>query len=150
MASSRVNVQVNIKAPVADVFAFLIDLDRHRLWNTGLLEVGKTGLLREGMTYSTVSSLMGRTFQGRNRVSTLRKNQILGIENQSGPVSYSVTYELAAVDETTTMLACRCDISGQMSFFDLAAPLLEYLAQSRLEADLKMFQVLVEHGGEVQ
>lgn len=149
MASSRVNVQVNIQAPVADVFAFLIDLDRHQLWNTGLLEVGKTGLLREGMAYATVSSLMGRTFQGRNKVTALAKDQRLTIENQSGPVSYTVTYELGGEDEMTR-LTCRCDISGQMSFFNLAAPLLEYLAQSRLEADLKMLKVLVEHGGEVQ
>lgn len=146
MFSTRIVVKNSIAATPAAVFACLSNLDTHTKWNAGLVETTPQGRLKLGMEYSSVNQLMGRKIESRNHVADFVENRCLRLVNRSGPLSYDIEYLLDPVSEGATNVTCICRISGQVSYFQMAAPLLEYLAEAKLEAALASLQLLVEHG----
>jgi uncharacterized protein YndB with AHSA1/START domain len=144
MPSSQVTIRIEIAAGQAEVFEYLANLKAHKRWNSSLQELSSTERLKLGTTYESTSIVLGKTNISRNRVTEFDEGHELRIQNDSGPLTYDVCYKLEA-DGGKTIMVCECEISGHVSFFNLAAPLLEYMAETKMEADLNALRVLVEN-----
>ena len=140
---ARVTTQVTILARPADVFAYLIDLKRHFLWNPHLQSVSPQVLLKPGLKYKSSSLLMGVKVSGVNRVAKLIKERELEIENDTGTLHYRVNYRLRP-ELDRTLLTCDTQVSGQNEAFAFAAPVLKMLARRELQADLQALKIAVE------
>lgn len=146
MFSTRIVVKNSIAATPAAVFDCLSNLDTHTVWNAGLVETIPKGRLKLGTEYSSVNQLMGRRIESRNKVADFAENRLIRLVNRTGPLSYDIEYLLGPHVDGETSITCICRISGQVTYFQMAAPLLEYLAEAKLEAALASLKLLVEHG----
>jgi hypothetical protein len=87
---------------------------------------------------------MGHEIRSTNLVEKLTPNQQLVISNQTPPLLYRADFVFEA-EGNGTKLTCNLDIKGGSSIVHLAKPVLEYIAQTRLEADFNTLKTLVEN-----
>jgi hypothetical protein len=140
---ARVTTQITIAASPAEVFAYLIDLKRHFLWNPHLHSITPQVLLTPGLTYKSSSLLLGVKVSGLNRVTKLVKERELELENDTGALHYRVNYLLRR-RHNTTLLICATRVSGESQAFAFATPVLKLLARRELQADLQALKIAVE------
>ena len=127
------------------VFDFLSDLDKHLQWITGMTYVHPRGRLRVGMEYVGKNSALGRELVSRVRVMRMEENRLIEFESVSRPMESVIQFENLPRNGGTQVIATLV-LKSQHPVFGLARPLLESLAITRLEADLRNLKALVEAG----
>jgi carbon monoxide dehydrogenase subunit G len=141
--NARVKAEIAVTAPPQTVFDYLSDLDCHRKWNPHLKAIEPTGKLMAGVSYKTVSSVMGREVVSRNHVTECQVPSLLTIKNEEGLIQYTVSYSLEPT-KNGTHLSCTCDLSASSSVFHLAKPVMMAVAKDKLASDLSALKLLVE------
>jgi len=138
-----VDIRKVIKAEPSQVFAFVSDLDRHLRWIGGLTYVSKHGQLSPGLRYESRNSAFGTVLAGSHEVRQFIPDQVVEIANVTGPFPSTLQYQLRPV-KAGTEVSCHFVISSNQSIFNLARPLVESLARTRLEHDLRALKLFVE------
>lgn len=142
MTSSVVS-RVTINADPKDVFKYLSDTNYHLLWNPHLKSLEPKRPLKQGDSYRTTSSFLGVEVAGKNRVTKLRADQEMHIENDTGTLKYRVRYQLKSHSQPT-LLVCTTEVSADGNSFAFTLPILKMLARRELQSDLKALKLAVE------
>lgn len=132
-----------VNAPLERVFEFVSDLDRHMQWITGMTYASPRGKLKVGMQYESKNSALGREFGATVKVLKVEPNRLVELESTSKPLDSVITFETVPVEGCTRVIVTLV-IRSDHPVFGLARPLLESLAQTRLEADLRNLKTLAE------
>lgn len=132
-----------VKAKPADVFAYLADGRHHPLWSSGLQEVRPAGTLKEGQSYMAVNYQFGQKLETKNLVTKLKPDQQLEIYNETGPIIYRIAYTVMPT-ATGTKLQVHVKVESGSAMFQFAKPVFEYMARSRIKADMDTLKGLAE------
>ncbi|MBW4062005.1 SRPBCC family protein [Candidatus Saccharibacteria bacterium] len=135
---------LSIDFPVAPVAVFngLADLSGHPLWNSGMISISHTGRMRAGMRYKVNSIVAGQNILSEVEVVELQPPRLIEIVNNTGSVTYHVTYLLEPVGKSTR-LVCTMAFELEGFILRLARPAIEAMAETRLRHDLETLRLLV-------
>jgi uncharacterized protein YndB with AHSA1/START domain len=133
--------------PRERVFEALIDLDLYSYWNSGLQSVSHTGKLVPGMRFRVESLVAG----GRVNVSDIEVTQLVHPElielvSNTGVVRYRVTYELRKYGVDATEVICVLRFEFKNFVLDLARPVIEAMAATRIRGDLETLKIILGDG----
>jgi len=143
MKRARVVTKIQIAATPATVFTYLDDLNHHKEWNPHLTSIQPLVKLAEGVTYQTVSSVMGVKVRSKIVVKELVPGKKLTIESKTGLLQYCITYQLKPA-EGGTLLRCTTLVSAEGRAFAFARPLLSELANREINRDLQALKQAAE------
>jgi uncharacterized protein YndB with AHSA1/START domain len=143
----RVVIEVSevVKADAGRVFELLTDLESHMRWVSGLTYLSARGKIRPGMRYESVNVAMGNSMAGRHEVRQVIERQLVEIESVTGPLASTIQYSVNAINGLT-QVQCTFWVTSDHPVFGLATPVLEMLARSRLESDIKNLKHFAEAG----
>jgi carbon monoxide dehydrogenase subunit G len=136
---------IEIKRPMADVFAFLVNPTNYLLWQSGLVEIKATDEMNVGSQLSFVSHGLGRSTSLKGQVTENNGRDHLAAVNVAGPIKFTSSYQLTALDSMKTVLKLDNQIEIG-SYFSLAEPVLQQIAKSRYTSDLETLRTILEAG----
>jgi hypothetical protein len=127
------------------VYELVSELKYHARWIAGVTYLSSDARLEPGLRYESVTVAMGSEMAGRHIVRQVVEPQMVEIYNVTGPLESTIQYTLAG-DEAGTKVTCSFWIWSNHPVFGLAMPLVEMLARTRIEGDLKNLKVFAEAG----
>lgn len=144
MTKRKVSAEIIINRPVAEVFAFIKDMNNHATWQTGVLEskITSEGEVGVGTTYKYVTQMMGRQISTTGEIITCDPNERFMYRSTSGPFQIAGGYTFEVVgDSTKVTQRIVADIEG---FFRLAEPVVVRSVQSTIENNLMTLKETLE------
>jgi uncharacterized protein YndB with AHSA1/START domain len=139
----KLTSQVTIDATPSEVFKYLRDPRRHRLWNPHLQSITGNKPFVKGSTYKTTSLLLGVKLVSTNTVTACEPDTLLEIRNAEAALEFRVTYMLEPSTEGT-LLKCVTEVASTSHAFAFTRPVLRMLAKRELQSDLQALKIAVE------
>jgi uncharacterized protein YndB with AHSA1/START domain len=135
---------VVINRPIAEVFAYVTDLNTHTQWQAGIVEAAQTskGPTGVGSTYRYVMQLAGQRLDTAGEVTEYEPNRKYSFKATSGPIPLQggFTFE-ATAGGTQVRMSAEGEPGG---FFKLATPLLNSMTRRQLETSLSNLKDILE------
>lgn len=136
---------IEIKRTVPDVFEFLNTIQNYLLWMSNLIEVSASDGLYRGSLITFIQGGLGQRINLSGRVTENNNRNIIAVTGETGPIHFESSYELKSAGPASTNLTLENQINPG-TFFALASPVLQHLAEVRYDADLKTLKAILEHG----
>jgi uncharacterized protein YndB with AHSA1/START domain len=136
--------QVTIAKKPTDIFRYIADPRLHYLWNPHLRTVSAKRKLKQGVSYTTTSLMLGVKIENDNRITKFEVNSLMEIQGHGGTLEYCVEYRLLP-DGKLTVVECNTTVTATGRAFAFAKPVLSLLAQRELQSDLQALKLAVEH-----
>lgn len=139
----KMELSVEIKRPVEEVFAYLTDPAKEPEWNSAVLEcrADPPGPIGVGSKIHIVSSILGRRTESTYEVTTLVPNKkYVHKTNTPFPVEATYLVEPTAGGTEVTLEG----VAEPGGFFKLAAPVLGRIANRQIQAQLDTMKELLE------
>jgi uncharacterized protein YndB with AHSA1/START domain len=94
---------IEIKAPVAKVFAYVTDFRRNAEWQDGVAESSQTpdGPTQLGTKFRTVRTFLGQHLEGTGEVTEFVSDQKIAFKTTSGPIELKLTQTFEPTAEGT-------------------------------------------------
>jgi uncharacterized protein YndB with AHSA1/START domain len=132
-----------IHRPVAEVFAFVTDLENDPKYRHDILDAKWTaaGPIQVGRTFEHLLNFMGRQrFQGR--ISQYQPNHVIEIQYLTGSVrpTYQITFEPS---DTGTKITHRSNVEI-LGWYRLLEPMMPRMGKARLARDYRYLKQLLE------
>ncbi len=145
---ARLSASVDIKRPTAEVFAFLDEPENDLKWQAGMVVSEQTseGSVGVGTTGRRVSQMMGRRIETTWELTEYTPPVRAAFKSTSGPMSYTGSMELEAVDGGTRL---NYSIDARMGGFfgRLLDPLMGMMGQRQFRSDVNRLKELLEAEG---
>ena len=125
------------------VFDALCFLDDFPLWHSGMISVSKKGFLKENMLYSTQTVVLGEMNLASVEVTRYEPNSTLELVNNSGIVKYHQLYKLISESPNQTEVVCMMQFDLKTISSNLARPVIENMAETRLQGDMETLRSLL-------
>ncbi len=125
------------------VFAALCFLDNFPLWHSGMISVSKKGYLKENMLYNTQTIVLGELNKASVEVIRYEPNTTLELVNNAGIVRYHQLYKLISETPSQTEVICMMQFDLKTIASDLARPVIENMAESRVRGDMETLRSLL-------
>jgi len=141
----RLEHEVEIARPAADVFAYATDIARLPEWQATAIEGRlESGRMERGARVVEVRRILGRQMESTMDVTEYEPEQRFELEVADGPVKYRVseTFETAN-GGTRVHVVLEGDPAG---YFGLADTLVEQQIRRQLEDDLRTLKLVLESG----
>ena len=103
-------IAVVIERPVADVFAFISDLDHAPEWAPQMGPVDRTGPLAPGVTFREQRRFLGRSGTAHWAVYRFIAQREMGLTLRFGPMRGEFVYHFEPVTPTTTRVSQDIDL----------------------------------------
>ena len=135
--------EIIIRRPVAEVFAFISNLENVPSWNYAIVETRKAsdGPVRVGTTYRQLRSIPTPT-EETLEVTELEPARRFAVTGDLGPFHGTLTYELAETAEGTRLTnTAKLEASGLSR---LAAPLARARVRDAVAENLATLKQLLE------
>ncbi|GAB7006326.1 hypothetical protein JCM18899A_37990 [Nocardioides sp. AN3] len=134
---------VTIPAPVPTVFAYLVEGENLPAWDSSITEctriaAGLHGDISVGTRYQGVSKIMGKRFPWTTEVVELTQDQSATSRSVEGSLTFTATYEVAAVAGGTQvryLLRAESGLGG--AFGKVMEPLVEKAQTKVVRANLQ-------------
>jgi uncharacterized protein YndB with AHSA1/START domain len=141
----KVEHEVTIARPPADVFAYLTDLTRIPEWQATAIEGRlESDRLEEGARAVEVRKFLGRTMESSLSVTAYEPDRRFAAEVVSGPVSFRIDHVLEPRDGGTQV---TFTIEGEPGgFFRFAEPVVARQVRRQVADDLRMLKLRLETG----
>ena len=141
---SRLNANIIINRPPAEVFAGLIDFSQWARWQVGLISVEpiSPGPLAVGSQLRQVRS-SGQPRESLIEVTRLVPNQVLEVKSPSLPLAWQGMFTLEPLD-----MSSRFGLEFEIQASGLSGLIGDLIIKMTLRHELKTFKALVE-GGEI-
>jgi len=141
----KIEKDLIIKRPIAEVFAFMTNSENDPQWQSGIEEVRKTseGPIGVGTTFIEVNQMMGRRIESTIEYTEYEVNRKISLKSVSGPIPFKMTgtFERISDDETRVALIGEGDVSG---FFKLAEPLISGMFNKQMESNTAKLKKLLD------
>jgi len=145
-----IHLNIDIKRPSDEVFAFITDVGRAPSWHHAIREVEKLtgGDNRTGATYRVTRELAGGRVENRVSVTEFEPERVFTIESQPGPSPFAYRFRLAPT-RTGTRLALDASRDGLALERPPAVPpaLASALFQRRMAESLRRLKRELEQRG---
>jgi carbon monoxide dehydrogenase subunit G len=143
---TTISDSIEIEREPDDVFNFVTDPNRTRLWQTTVAETSQTpsGAMTVGTRVMDTRRFMGRRIESEWEVIEHDPPRRSVIRAVSGPISFSGSYTLAP-DAGGTRLTVSIDLNAA-GFFRLAEPVFAQIARRELASNLGHLKDLLEAG----
>lgn len=135
---------ITIQRPIAEVFAYLSNLENGPQWQSGLLEVRRTtqGPLGVGAQFTAARKFLGRRMEGSMEMSAYEPNRSFAIKSSSGSTPFEQTFLFEPVAGGVRLTSeMQLQTSGIMG---LAEPLIASGVKREFEADFGTLKDLLE------
>lgn len=138
----RIEVAVEIKRSIEEVWAYVADPSKLPEWDSGALEAKASEMpLHKGSTVMLVLKFLGRRIETTLEVTQLEVNKTFSVR-ATRPFPFDVTYTVEPVDGGTRV---REVAEGETrGFFKLADPIIENITERQAQADLETLKALLE------
>src|SRR5438094_6864361 len=141
---TKIERSIVIDRPIDEVWAFVHDITKDRLWQTTLVESEQLtdGPMGVGTRVREVRQFLGLKVELAWEVTEFEPKTRSAIKGISGPVPLSGGYRLEPVDAGT-----RFTVSGELDahgLFKLAEPVFARITRRELEANLGHLKDLLE------
>jgi uncharacterized protein YndB with AHSA1/START domain len=140
MVTTRITV--DIRRPIDEVFAYLMDPQNYLVWQGGLLELETTNGMEAGSVISFEAMGLGRKYKMQAVVTQNDHKASFTVVAQQGPITFESTYRLHPIP-TGTQLELRNKIDPGL-VFRLAQSALQSISDSRYDAYLKSLKAILE------
>ena len=140
---ARVENSVVINRPVEEVFAFMSDVEKAALYESGVEErvLTSEGPMGVGSTGRDISRFLGRRMEYTPEVIGYEPGKLLEMSTDM-PFEMTIRYEFEDADGGTL---ARIRVQGEGSgFYRLAAPLLARMVKRNVSSDLRTLKRLLE------
>jgi uncharacterized membrane protein len=140
----KVNNSVVIERPIAEVFAYVTDIEKMPVWSSEVERAWKTseGPLDKGTTFSSEAKLLGRRIENTIEVTEYEPNSKWSLKPTSGPVSGEIEFHFEPVDGGTKFsVTLDADTGG---FFKLGEPIVNRMLQRQYETNSATLKDLLE------
>jgi uncharacterized membrane protein len=136
---------VHIQRPSAEVFDFLLRLDNHPRFASGIKAVRgiEDGPLTLGRRYGQTSTILGRTIDADVEVTGFEPGRELVLKTVTGLVPVTRTFRLAAADQSETDLTLLVDAEPGKGM-RLMLPMLERTAREQVATTLERLKTELE------
>ena len=110
---ATVSSSITINQPVEKVFAYVIAVENHKAWQTGVLEarVIPDGPVGVGSTYHYTSEVMGHRMQTQLQVSAFEPNRKWSVKTTGVPTPVETVYLFEAAG-SGTKLTVSMELTG--------------------------------------
>ena len=135
-----------INRPIADVFAYLTEIENEPQWQSGVVEAHKDseGPPAVGQPGTEVRQFLGRRMESTYEITAYEPDTKFGFKVVSGPIPMDGCYTLQSVEGGTTVtLAIQGEVGG---FFKLAEAMVGRMASRQIQADFDNLKDLLEEG----
>ncbi len=146
-ANYLTTIKVTLPADRATVFTAMCDTSRYPLWNSGMKHISVTKPLEKGMQYQTETILAGHVIQAYVEITRLIPNEAIEFTSESGALSYKALFTFQDIDGGHTQVSCTLQFQFRSFVIDLARPVIESMAQTRVRGNLESLAVLIAQGG---
>lgn len=135
---------VEVKRPVAEVFAYLSDLDRQPEWSSAVQQshIEGSGEVDKGTRYTQTVKLLGKRIEGRFEVTDCQPNRRIEFTTLSGPMPMCWDAELTESGDVTQVIFHGRGEPGGL--FKLAEPVMRRAMQRQAEHDLANLKDILE------
>lgn len=133
----QAKVEVDFPFYSHSVYEALTDLGRYPKWTAGMQSVSFTGTMFEGLRYDTKTEVLGKINEAHITVLRLVADRFIVLQNSSGIVQFEATYELVERQPQHTIVSCDVHLHFSKALFNLAQPVVEAIAESRIRTDLE-------------
>ena len=140
----RVDVTVEIEAPLEDVFAYIIDFEKNPSWQQGMVSCTFTTPppLAVGSQYQQVAQFMGRDVVSVFEVKKLIPNERVEFETIESTFPIQIVREVKEQGGSTVVHAI---INGQPGgIIKLLSPFAKIMMRRSIEADYQRLKHLLE------
>jgi uncharacterized membrane protein len=144
----KINYSVVIDRPLAEVFAYVIDIENMPVWSSEVEKAWKTseGPMGKGTTFSSTAKVLGRQIENTIEVTDYEPNSKWSLKPTSGPVSGEIEYHFEPVASGTKFsVALDADAGG---FFKLGEPIVNRMLQRQYETNGATLKDLLESEAE--
>jgi len=141
----RFDQTIEIARPQREVFEFLNQLENYLLWQSNLSDISATNGMTDGSTITFTQTGLGQKIKLSGQVALNNGTDQIKVTSARGPIHFESSYQLRSVNASTTSLTLENRIDPG-TFFALAGPVLQHLAEVRYEADLKTLKAILEQG----
>ena len=137
---------VTIHRPADEVFAFLADFENIPIWNYAIEETSKTsaGPVRVGTRYCQTRYIPARSTE-EFVVTVFEPASRLAIHGQIGPFQATISYELEAAADTTTLVN-TVELDPTQAKMRLLAPLAAPRIKAAVAQNLGKLSQVLENG----
>lgn len=144
----KTSVTVNFDCDRRALYGALCYLGRHPEWNQGMIYISHTGPMYPGLQYQTRSRVMGQINAADVEVVNLVPDELVHLKSDSGLIRFNVVF-LVADRSGGSRLTCRLMFEFHAAVLKLAQPVIEGMAQDRLQRDLEKLASILhyEHSG---
>ncbi len=145
MPLSKLEAQVVIHKPLAEVLDFVDDNHNDPLWQTSVLESIKVtdGEPRVGTIYHVKEKFLGRVIEQDWRVTARSSDgREWAAETTTGPFPMQTTMRFEEVEGGTRIIRTLSIDVGR--FFSIASPVVAHIAKRELEMDFANLKELLE------
>jgi uncharacterized protein YndB with AHSA1/START domain len=135
---------VVVRRPREEVFAYLADPENDPQWSSagGTMRLTSDRPVRVGSTVRQESRFLGRRLDFALEVTAYEPSTRFGMKVTAGPIRFSGMRTLESVAEGTKVTFAG---GGQSNgFFRIAEPLVTWLANRQLRADLRALKQVLE------
>lgn len=133
---------VMIERPLADVWAFLMNITNYLQWQTDVRSIEATDGMNPGSVIAYTTSGIGKVLQIRAIVAHNDGVSNFHVVSGHGPMRFESRYYLQQVGHRTRLhIAHLIDTKG---LYTLAAPVLQSIGESRLDQDLARLKRILE------
>ena len=141
----KVEHELTIDRPPAEVFAYLTDLTRIPEWQATAIEGRlESDRLEAGARAVEVRKFLGRRMESSLTVTAYEPDRHFAAEVVSGPVAFRVDHVLEASDDGTRL---RFTIEGEPGgFFRFAEPVVERQVRRQVADDFRSLKMRLETG----
>ncbi|HUD11516.1 MAG TPA: SRPBCC family protein [Candidatus Saccharimonadia bacterium] len=135
--------QIDIAVPREQVFEFMVDPAKFKLWHANVLEVTTTSGMDTGSTGAMEMQILGRRIESSFKIEENDGVGLTRVHSSHGPLKYWTTQVLEQKSPQLTRVNIYIKIDAG-SVFMLAEPALESIANSTMESDLKTLKAVLE------
>jgi uncharacterized membrane protein len=144
----RVSVEVDIRRPAADVFAFLEDAENNPSWIPNMRSCRWTTPppIGTGSRYEQVSHFLGREIRTSFEATRHEPGHLITIASREGS-SFPITMTRSVEPRGEEDCHVREDVEGDTSgFYSIAEPLLKPMVVRNIRRDYRNLKRLMETG----
>ena len=138
----RIEHNLEISRPPAEVFALLVDLDRLPDWQSSAIEARADGPLGLGSLVHEKRRFLGRELADQLEVVAFDPPRRLTLRSQGGPLKLTVDHALEPNGGGTRLTVVASGKPGGVMKF--AGPVVERTARDEIRADFVRLKELLE------
>lgn len=143
----HIQISKVINRPVEEVFEFMSDPEKEKLYRIGLIESEQLseGPFGVGTTTREVSQFFGRRIETVSEVTEYEPNKKVSMKTISGPMQAEFSIILNEVNGGTEV---TYEVEGETGgFFKLADPIVARMGKRQMESELANLKDLLEAQG---